>query len=183
MIDPYEHAHSGVDEISWSRLGDIMVSLAEKISAEWRPEVVVGIAKGGVVPGIFLSSAFMVDFYPVKLSSRHDEQVVSAMPMWYVRPTAAVKDKKVLLVDDICVAGRTLGMAISELQALGAAEIRTAAIAAHQESVRPDYVGIVTDACVVLPWDKNVLSKDGRWEMNIDYAEELETHVKKKIGF
>jgi hypoxanthine phosphoribosyltransferase len=35
---------------------------------DFRPEAVVGIAKGGVIPAVFLASAFQVDFFPIKLS-------------------------------------------------------------------------------------------------------------------
>ena len=174
MIDPYHHKHAGAEEISWSRLGDLLKALAEKIYREWQPDVVVGIAKGGVVPGVFLSSAFMVDFYPIKLSSRHDETIISEQPVWHVHPTAVVKDRKVLLVDDICVAGRTIRMASEEIRALGAAEIRTAVIAIHGESVQPDYVGMVSDGLIIWPWDRNMLTNDGEWKMNPEYSEALE---------
>jgi len=172
-MDPYKHEHTGTMELSWAQLGDILTAMAETIGEEWRPDIVIGIAKGGVVPGIFLSSAFLVDFFPIKLSSRHNEQVVGEEPEWYVRPTEHVKGKKVLLVDDICIAGRTFGRAVPELNEIGVAEVRTAAIAVHSGSVRPDFVGIVTDECIVWPWDHKILLKDGRWAVNPEYMEEI----------
>lgn len=171
MMDPYEHEHTGVMDISWQQLGTILKALAEKIGENWRPDIVVGIAKGGVIPGVFLSSAFQVDFFPIKLSSRHNEQIIRKEPAWYVYPTEHVRGKKVLLVDDICVAGRTIGMAADELKKLGAAEVRTAAVAIHNGSIRPDYMGLVTDDCVIWPWDRDVITKDGEWKINPEYRE------------
>ncbi len=172
-LDPYDHEHAGVLELTWPRVGVIFATMAETIGKDWRPDLVIGIAKGGVIPGVFLSSAFRVDFFPIKLSSRHNEQIIRVEPEWYVYPTAHVRGKKILLVDDICIAGRTLGRAVHELEQRGAGEIRTAAIAVHNDSVRPDYVGITTDDCIIWPWDRNILTKDGRWEINPEYLEEM----------
>ena len=45
-LDPYHHAHSSVEEIPWSRLGGMMTDLVDQIRKRFRPELVVGIAKG-----------------------------------------------------------------------------------------------------------------------------------------
>ena len=172
-LDPYHHEHAQVEEISWSRLGELLIRMAEKIAADWRPEIVVGIAKGGVVPGVFLSSAFRVDFLPVKLSSRQNGEIVSERPIWHVLPTEHVRGKQVLLVDDIVLAGRTLSMAEEELRKQGAKEVRTAALAAHSGSVRADYVLLVTDALIVWPWDRDVLSPEGAWQVNPEYLQAM----------
>lgn len=172
--DPREHEHSGVEEIPWSRLGHILIELAETIRRDWMPEAVVGIAKGGVVPAVFLSSAFQVDFFPIKLSSRRNEKVVRDQPKWFVYPTDDLRGKKVLLVDHMVGSGRTIRMALEELKKVGAGECRTATLAAHGSSVRPDYVGLVTDSLIVWPWDRDCLKDDGKWAINLEYLEEME---------
>ena len=173
-IDPYDHEHSGVMELTWAELESIVRGLMGRIGQDWRPDVVVGIAKGGVIPGVMISSAFRVDFVPIKLSSRRNETIVSKKPAWHVYPPASgVTGKKILLVDDICVAGRTFSMATEELGRMGAAEVRTASAIIHEGSVRPDYVGLVSDAYVIWPWERDVLAADGRWIINPDYKDEL----------
>jgi hypoxanthine phosphoribosyltransferase len=181
-LDPYAHEHSHVEEIPWSRLGGLLIQLAEVIWKDWQPEVVVGIAKGGVVPAVFLSSAFRVNFFPIKLSSRHNEAIVSEEPVWYVYPTEQIRDKKILLVDDICIAGRTLRMATEELKKRGAKEIRTATLAIHDGSVRPDYVVLITEALIVWPWDRYILTKEGEWMINPEYLEEMKEVPGYEIG-
>ena len=173
-IDPYSHSHTHVEEITWSRLGGFLIELTETISRDWRPEIVVGIAKGGLIPAVYISSAFQVDLFPIKLSSRHNEKIVYKEPVWFVYPTEIVRGKKVLLVDDISAAGRTLKIASEKLKNLGATEIRTATIAAHKESPRPAYVVLVTDALIVWPWDRDVLSEEGTWEINPEYLDKME---------
>ncbi len=172
LLDPYHHVHRGVAEISWSRLGELLAGLAGLINRDFRPELVVGVAKGGVIPGVFLSSAYLVDFFPIKLSSRHNEQVVSETPSWYIYPTEHVRDRAVLLVDDICVAGRTLRLAAAELLRQGAREVRSATIAVHEGSVRPDYFALQTNDLIVWPWDRDVLAPDGRWSLSPEYRAE-----------
>jgi hypoxanthine phosphoribosyltransferase len=56
-LDPYHHEHTGVEEIPWSRLALLLPKLAQKIRGDWQPEIVVGIAKGGVIPAAYLSSS------------------------------------------------------------------------------------------------------------------------------
>ncbi len=168
-IDSYHHEHVNVEEIPWSRLGGMLIQLAEKIRRDYQPDLVIGIAKGGVIPAVYLSSVFMLDFYPIKLSSRKNEKIVRDTPQWFVYPTRQVADKKVLLVDDICVAGRTFNMAKEELRKLDAKEIRTVSIAIHGESIKPDYYLMDSDALIVWPWDRDTLSKDGAWAINEEY--------------
>ena len=155
-------------DLGWEGVGTSFKRLAEMISSNFHPEVVVGIAKGGVIPAVFLASAFRVDFYPIKLSSRKNEVVVREKPIWYVRPTADAKGQRVLLVDDICVAGRTLEMAKKSLLENGALEVRTATLAVHGNSILPDYFAIKTDDCIIFPWDKETLISQ-KWIMNPEY--------------
>ncbi len=173
-LDPYHHPHDAVEEIPWSRLGGLLVDLAEKIHQSYRPDVIVGIAKGGLIPAVYLCSALQRDLFPIKLSSRHNEQVVSETPTWYVYPTDHVAGKKVLLVDDICVAGRTFGMAAQELLHRGASLVRTASLAVHLGSVKPDFFVLETDALIVWPWDRDILSADGVWSINPEYKDEMD---------
>jgi hypoxanthine phosphoribosyltransferase len=172
-LQPYQHAHSTVEEIPWSRLGTMLIELAAAVHPSYRPDLVVGIAKGGVVPGVYCSSAFAVDFFPIKLSSRKNERVVSEVPVWHVYPTDQVRDKRVLLVDDISIAGRTLQLATAELRQRGASAVRTATLATHPGSFQPDYCVLETPGLIVWPWDRDQLLPDGRWVINPEYLREM----------
>lgn len=174
IADSRDHEHTRVEEFPWSRVGHLLIELAEVIRRDWQPEAVVGIAKGGVIPAVFLSSAFGVDFFPIKLSSRRNEEVVRDEPKWLVLPTEDVRGKKVLLVDHIICTGRTMRMAVHELERIGVKKCRTATLAAHGDSVLPDYVGLVTDALIVWPWDRDRFADDGTWEIHPEYLREMQ---------
>ena len=144
--------------------------LVEKITHDYQPEVVVGIAKGGVVPAVVISSALRIDFFPVKLSCRENENIVREIPSVFVPPTFHLKGKRVLLIDDICVTMHTLNLARAEIEKMGAAEVRCATFAVHSHSRKPEWYALNTDEIVLTPWDKEVYA-DGVWKLNREYAE------------
>jgi len=100
-MDSYDHKHEGIMDLGWEGLGDSLKLLVSKVAKDYQPDVVVGIAKGGVIPAVFVSSAFLVDFFPIKLSRRKNERIVREEPAWFVRPPSDIKNLRVLLVDEI----------------------------------------------------------------------------------
>ena len=172
-MDSYDHKHEGIMDLGWEGLGDSLKFLVSKVAEDYQPEVIVGIAKGGVIPAVFISSALLVDFFPIKLSRRKNEQIVREEPAWFVRPTSDVKNLRVLLVDDIAVSGVELDMAKQAVLSIGAKEVRTATLVVHSDSVKPDYFAIQTDDLILMPWDKQVFEKS-EWRLNPEYAEEIE---------
>lgn len=175
----YDHKHEGIIDLGWEGLGDSLKLLVSKVAEDYQPEVVVGIAKGGVIPAVFVSSAFLVDFFPIKLSRRRNEQIVRQEPAWFVRPPSDIKNLRVLLVDDITVSGVELNMAKQAVLSAGAKEVRTATLVVHSDSVKPDYFAIQTDDLILMPWDKQVFEKSV-WKLNPEYAEEIEDIEKQK---
>ena len=80
-------------------------------AAEWEPELIVSINRGGLVPGVYLSHALKIPHYPVHYQTRdfqtpgkHDKS------KWFFsyKPHAINYDKNVLLVDDINDTGKTI---------------------------------------------------------------------------
>ena len=48
----YDYAHrKGIEELSWDDIGELSRELAEKLS-EWDIDMVIGIARGIIAPGI-----------------------------------------------------------------------------------------------------------------------------------
>ena len=169
----YSHDHTGVLDLGWDKFGQLCKVLVEKITNDYQPEVVVGIAKGGVLPAVVISSALYVNFFPIKLSSRENEKIVREIPEVYVPPTANLQSKKVLLVDDICITMRTLKLARTEIEKMGAAEARCASFAVHHHSLKPEWYALNTDDLILFPWDKEVYV-DGDWKLNREYGEEIQ---------
>lgn len=133
----YDHRHTGVTEITWERFGGLCKGLALAV-APYDPEIIVGIAKGGVLPGAVVASLLRREFYPVRLSRRRDDRIVRDTPALLTPMPEAVAGKRVLVVDEISATGETLRLACEEASRLGAAEVRTATLFVHGVSRRPD---------------------------------------------
>ena len=74
--------------------------ICEKIDAdEFKPDVIVGISRGGLIPGVMISHKLNIPFKPVHASTRDFPHWENYLP----KPN----DSKVLIVDDICDSGET----------------------------------------------------------------------------
>jgi hypoxanthine phosphoribosyltransferase len=170
-LHSYDHVHTSELMITWEQLGSLCGALALQV-APFDPEVVIGIAKGGVIPGATVASILRREFYPIRLSRRYNDEIVRDHPAVLVGPPAeAVKDRRVLVIDEIAVSGETLQLAVDLLRQAGAAEIRTATLYVHGKSWRPVYFVIESDALIINPWDYQVL-KDGEWVVHPEYQAE-----------
>jgi hypoxanthine phosphoribosyltransferase len=155
--------------ITWEQFDALCRALAVMTSG-YDPQVIVGIAKGGVLPATVIASVLQREFYPIRLSRRHNDQVIREIPKVLLGPPPAVADQRVLLVDDFVSTGKTLELAKRACLEQGAAEVRTASLSCHSFSRTPDYVALVSDALVVFPWDREVL-EGGRFVPHPEYEE------------
>jgi hypoxanthine phosphoribosyltransferase len=166
----------GALELSWEMFGELCRALALKVAgSDFRPEVVVGIAKAGVIPGAVISSILRADFFSLKVSrnpgldlERMDRpEILSEAPL-------QARGRRVLLVDEICTSGETLRVASNALRSVAPGEVRTATSIVKVNGHRPDFFALETDAEVIFPWDRHVIAADGALVVNPAYREILE---------
>ena len=167
---PYDYSHrDGVRAISWNDFHGICKALALGVRA-FDPEAIVAIARGGFYPGTLLAHLLRRELYPVRLTRRVADVVVHSAPVWLVEPSPLVAGRRVLVVDEIASTGETIAMVAARAREIGAAEVRTAVMYAHTWGIdKADYVGIVSDALLLNPWDREVLTPDGRFEWHPEY--------------
>ncbi len=147
----------GVQPISWEDFHSICRGLA-LAATRFDPQVVLGIARGGLYAGTLISHLLRQDFYAIYITRRHLDQKVSEQPQWLVRPPDLVRGQRVLVVDEISSSGETLRMVKAELARLGAGEARCAVMYAHSWGIEtPDYIGLVSDALLINPWDREII--------------------------
>jgi hypoxanthine phosphoribosyltransferase len=136
-------------------------------AAAFDPEVVIGIAKGGVFVGGVVAKHLRREFYPVRISRRSRDRVVRRRPRVFGRMPSEVRKKRVLVVDDVMASGETMKLACAQATEAGAAEVRSACVVVHDGGPRPDWFVLETDELVVFPWDYEVIA-DGRYETDPD---------------
>lgn len=142
----------GVLEIDWPLFGELNRALALKVAQEYRPDLVVGIARAGVIPGAVISAMLQTDFAAMAVT-RPDP---AGPPVMVSPPQAVVAGKSVLLVDETCDTGSTLRLSLAEVQRLRPAEVRTA-VAIVTGQYAPDFHALQTEKLIVLPWDREVV--------------------------
>ncbi|MGH2544038.1 MAG: phosphoribosyltransferase [Ardenticatenaceae bacterium] len=171
--NPYDYeSRQGILPISWADFHGICKALARAV-ARFEPEIILAIGRGGFYPGTLLAHMLRVEIYPVRLSRRVNDIVTHEIPQWRVEPPAAVKGQRVLIVDEICGSGETIAMVRQRVEVLGTTAIKSAVMYAHTWGVGvPDYIGIITDALILNPWDREIY-QDGQFRFHPEYVDAL----------
>ena len=146
----------GVFEVEWPMFGELSRALALKVVRSYDPEIIVGIATAGVVPGAVISAILDREFHSIVVSRRYHSDVVRETPAIFGEVPSLVRDKRVLIVDETCDSGTTLRLAVGAVVNAGAAEVRTA-VAFRTGSYEPDFHALATESEIILPWDREVL--------------------------
>jgi hypoxanthine phosphoribosyltransferase len=162
-VDPAK----GVLHVDWPLFGELSRALALKVARDYNPEIVIGIATAGVVPGAVVAAILHCEFHSFTISRRADE-TGSGVPAVLGGAPGAVRDRRVLIVDETCDSGDTLRLAISSVVNAGAAAVRTA-VGFRTGSYEPDFHALATESTIILPWDREVLI-DGELQPNPLYA-------------
>ena len=158
----------GVLVIDWPLFGELSRALAVRVAREWMPDVVVGVATAGVVPGAAVAAILDLPFHSILISRRYHADHVRETPAVFGAAPGDVRGKRVLVVDETCDSGATLRLAVGAIVNAGAREVRTA-VSIVTGSYAPDYHAFATQAMIVLPWDREVFL-DGELHPNPKYA-------------
>jgi uncharacterized protein len=165
-------AGNGVLELSWDVFGELCRALAVKVAQSgYEPEIVVGIAKAGVIPGAVIASILRCDFYSMKISRKAGVERVRETPKLLSAAPRQAAGRKVLIVDEICTSGQTLRMALNALRNMAPETVRTATSFVKVGGYKPDYFAIETDSTVVFPWDRQVVDEEGGLVVNPQYRD------------
>lgn len=144
------------ETLTWDGFGRATRDLAREIVASaFEPEVVVAIARGGLLPagaiayglGAKNCGAINMEFYTGIGTVLDAPQVLPPeLDMNYL------DGRRVLLVDDVADSGRTLRMAVDMLRDKGA-DVRSVTIYEKPSTIiHPDYVWKATDLWIDFPW-------------------------------
>ena len=156
-----------VMEVDWPFFGELCRGLALKVTRDYEPDLVVGIARAGVVPGAVIASILRCDFASITLRRSAEGE----RPALISRPTQSPRGRRVLLVDSTCESGDTVRLALSVMKEEGAKTVRTA-VAIRTGGYMPDYFATHTAAFIILPRDRDVI-ENGEIVVRPDYAAAL----------
>ena len=142
--------------LTWEGFGVASRELAQTIADDgYEPEIIIAIARGGLVAagalsyalGVKLSDAINVEFYTDVHTTLPDPILLEPM-----LDVASISGRKLLVVDDVADSGRTMKLVLEILREQGA-EVRSAVLYEKSVSVvKPDYTWRHTDEWIVFPW-------------------------------
>ena len=142
--------------LTWSVFGEAVRELATGIAADgYRPDVVLGIARGGLPLAAGLAYALdvketatiNVEFY-TGVGSRLPEPVVLPPSV----DLAELAGREVLVVDDVADTGRTLAVVLGLCREAG---VRPRAVVVYRKPgtrLSPEYCWRETDRWIEFPW-------------------------------
>jgi len=152
MSRPHLEAPRDVLEIDWAFFGELCRALALHVSRDYDPELVIGIAKAGVIPAAIVASLLQRPFAAMVISRDRDGDE----PRLLGNVALPVAGRRVLLVDETCDSGDTLKLALHVVREGKPAEVRTA-VSFRTGKWAPDFHACRTEKEIVLPWDRETV--------------------------
>lgn len=166
-VDPVR----GVLVVEWPLFGELSRALALRVARAYTPDIVVGVATAGVVPGAVVAAMLGREFHSIVVSRTYHAERIRETPAVFGEAPPHVRGRRVLIVDETCDTGDTLRLAVAAVRHAGAAEVRTA-VGFRTGPYEPDFHALATESTVVLPWDREVII-DGVLVRNPLYADAL----------
>ena len=143
--------------VSWDEAYQLSRKLSFVIkSSGFHPHLVVAIGRGGYVPARIVCD-FLMHSLLASIKIEHWDKAACKRPEAAVRfPLAVdVREKRILIVDDVTDTGDTLKAAIDYIKSEGAGQVKTA-VMQHKTSsaIVPDfYAEIISDwRWIIYPW-------------------------------
>ena len=128
--------------------------MASSIKRGFSPDLIVGVARGGLIPAVWLSHLLgdkPLRFIHVKYYKGMD---LRKKKPELLADVGRLKGK-VLVVDDVADTGTTLEFVANHIKQKGAKEVRIATIAMKPRStLKPDFFVFETSKWIVFPWEE-----------------------------
>jgi len=167
---------------SWNQVYILVLKIAEEVKkSKYEPDIIVGVSRGGWIP-----ARIMVDLLEKPKLANVATQYYAGVAETKQEPSItqpisiSVKDKKVLVVDDVADTGESLKLIKAHLKEQGASEIRIATIYYKQWSVTvPHYYAKETCRWIIFPWEQKEAARkvvEKFWAEGI-----IEEDVKEKL--
>ena len=140
--------------ITYTKVNDLVEEVAKKVN-HIKFDYVVGVSRGGLVPGVLMSHILKVPLVPVTWSTRdfakqeHNYQIAQDL----------VDGKNILLIDDINDTGKTFLDLIKDWEYTNESEgrlVKVSVLQRHTTTYPSDYYGelIKSDNWILFPWER-----------------------------
>lgn len=153
------------ENLTWQGFEDACRQIAQQIAdSGWIPDLIVAIARGGMLPagaisyalGVKANGAINVEFYTGVGKTMAEPEILEPY-----MDISSLEGKRVLIVDDVADSGKTLKLIMDLISEKGLSmggdsakvDARSATIYLKPTSIiKPDYVFKQTDKWINFPW-------------------------------
>jgi len=153
--------------LAWSDVDKLIDHLIPQFEVEF--DALLMITRGGLIPGGMLAEALCistiltaaVDFpAEMEMEKKSEKSRLMVWPKFIQFPDNAIlKDKRVMVTDDVWGSGRTITAVKNRISSAGGIPYTCVLHFNPYRSlfgtVRPDYYAAITDAYIVYPWEIN----------------------------
>ena len=142
---------------TWEKIYELLLNLANQIDkAKFKPDIIVAVARGGWLPAHILSDLLEIrEIANVKAEFYLSVAETKGEPVITQPVSVPVKDKKVLLVDDVADTGKSLTLVQDHLKEKGASGVKIATIYCKPWStLTPDWFEKKTSRWIIFPWER-----------------------------
>ncbi len=138
--------------LSWDETDRMLTSLAKKIKSSFKPDFVVGVARGGLVPAVRLSHllgdknlrVIQVKYYKNRKRLKKPNLLSDIKAM----------KGNVLVVDDVADTGNSLRFVLAHVRKKCDGDVKFATIACKPSSgAKPDFFVFETEKWIIFPWE------------------------------
>ena len=165
---------------TWDRIYEFLLNLAEKIREDkFKPDVIVGVSRGGWPPARVMSDLLEnPEIANVKAEFYLGVAQTKGEPLITQPVSVSVRDKEVLLMDDVADTGKSLRLVRAHLKEKGATEVKIATIYYKPWSVViPDYYEKETRSWIIFPWERketirNIIKRYKKEEKSVEEAKD-----------
>ena len=151
-----ETEHGIREVLTWDEFGTATRELAQQVvDSGFQPDVVVAIARGGLIPGGTIAYALgtkgvgtmNVEFYTDIGETLTDPRVLPPF-----MDTNDLPGQNVLVVDDVADSGRTLALVMAMLERKGSIARSAVLYTKPRSIITPHYSWKNTDEWITFPW-------------------------------
>lgn len=143
--------------LSWADYFDLVLQLKDQIST--KPDVIIAIGKGGLIPGVILTEHFensctLLNYGVRSYEGFNRNNIIEYQPIENIE---LLRDKDVLVVDDIADTGQTFQYVVNTFKEKIQKDVATSSIFyKSKSSFTPTHFvkEVPNDVWIVHPWEK-----------------------------
>ncbi|NBW31878.1 MAG: phosphoribosyltransferase [bacterium] len=145
--------------LTWEELNEHVEALARQIGAlpaDQHPDAILAISRGGLVPGAMLAYRLGIRDLLIAVAEHYDAAGRRPAPTIARMPSdESLKERSVLIVDEVWESGRTLALVAERARSSGA-HVRTAVVHFKPDKSEvpgaPDFFAALADGWITYPY-------------------------------